>query len=475
MLKKFKDNISQFSSKLKGVSTKHAINIMGKIIKNSSPQQSVNMMSVLEFIAPNKELKEQMSFVKKDFAAKGPWWGLLTKFFTNVNSNCREKLIHNLVVNHSFGSEQKRKEFFKKEKFMPPAFIVISPSMTCNIHCFGCYASEYSKKDDLPFEVFDRVINEAKEMGTHFFTISGGEPFFNKDVFKIFAKHDDCYFLVYTNGTLIDQKLAKKLAKLGNVAPAISVEGFEKETDKRRGKGAWKRINDAMDNLKKEGVIFGFSATPTRINSDILASEKFVDYFIKKGCMFGWFFQYIPIGRKPDVELMATPKQRNELRKFIHNFVRVKKSIFIGDFWNDGPMVGGCMAGGSLYLHINVRGDVEPCVFTHFAVDNIKNKPLKECLKSKFFKVLRDRVQSTRAAHPSSDNLLTPCAIIDNPQVLRDCVREGNARPTHDGAETIICDKKIIKHLDNYSKEYHALVDSVWKKDYCKKCSKGKK
>lgn len=333
--------------------------------------------------------------------------------------------------------------------------------MRCNLNCKGCYAGSYSKEDGLEIEVIDRILKEAKEMGIYFITISGGEPFIRKDMLDIYEKHSDMYFQVYTNGILIDKKMAKKLAELGNVAPAISVEGFEKETDERRGKGVYKKVTKAMRNLKKAGVLFGFSATPTRYNSELLSSEKFIDFYIKKGCYFGWYFQYIPIGKNPDVSLMATPEQRHNLYNRVRE-IRKTKSIFIGDFWNDGPYSEGCIAGGKKYLHINCKGDVEPCVFVHFATDNIKNKSLREALNSPLLKAMRKR-------QPYSENLLMPCIIIDNPHLLREIVKETNARPTHDGAETLVEDKKITEYLDNYSKRMHNLTDKVWSERYANK------
>jgi len=458
-------NFKSLKSQIKGASIKQILNLIEQIIKHSSASQITKLLFLLEVIALGKNLKLTVRSVKNDFQKKGPWYGMMKKLFTKINFNCRKKFIDNLVIKAGFQAESIRNEFAKKEGFRPPWFFVISPSMTCNLRCIGCYAGEYSKKDNLPFKVYDRVIKEGKEMGCYFYTISGGEPFYNEDNLRIFKKHNDCYFLVYTNGTLINKKMAKRIAKLGNIAPAISVEGFKKETDFRRGKGVWDKVMQAMKNLKEEGVIFGFSATPTALNTDILASEKFIDFFIKKGCLFGWYFQYIPIGRDPNINLMAAPEQRDKLRKFVHKKVRKEKPIFIGDFWNDGPYVGGCMAGGSLYFHINVHGDVEPCVFAHFAVDNVKKKSLKNCLKSNFFKILRDRVQSYRAPHRYSDNLLTPCMIIDNPWVLRECVKKGNAHPTHKDAETIIKHPKIVKHLDQYSKRLHQIkLSGMWRK-----------
>ena len=369
-----------------------------------------------------------------------------------LSHNCRKKVAVNLFINALLLGLSRRKAFEKKHGFIPPFHFVMSPTMKCNLKCVGCYAGEYSKREELSFELVDRVLSEAKEMGIHFITISGGEPYAWEPLLSIFEKHNDMYFQTYTNGTLIDEKMAEKLEQLGNVAPAISVEGFEAQTDKRRGTGVFEKVLRAMRTLNERGVMFGFSATPTRYNSDLLSSDEFIDFYVNQGCMFGWYFQYIPIGRHPDVNIMTTPEQRNRLRQRILE-MRATKPIFIGDFWNDGPFVNGCIAGGRAgegYLHINCNGDVEPCVFIHFAVDNIKEKSLKDALQSDFFKAIRCR-------QPYSKNLLTPCLIIDHPWLLREVVREGRARPTHPGAETII-GEEIGDFLDRYAREYARLA-----------------
>ena len=273
--------VTDFHLGVKKSALEKAVWINSQIFKYGSTETIAKLIGILEKLAPDPFYKESFKYIKEDFKKKGPWYQMLNKLFYEIDPKCRQKLISNFAVNNVILGEYKRKEFKKKEGFNPPWFIVISPSMTCNLRCVGCYASEYSKKDDLPYKKLDEVIGEARDMGIYFFTISGGEPFFRKEHLKIFEKYNDCYFLVYTNGTLIDKKLAKKIRELGNVMPGISVEGFEKETDRRRGKGTYKKILTAMKNLKDEGVIFGFSATPTSLNSDILASDKFIDFFIK--------------------------------------------------------------------------------------------------------------------------------------------------------------------------------------------------
>jgi MoaA/NifB/PqqE/SkfB family radical SAM enzyme len=320
--------------------------------------------------------------------------------------------------------------------------------MRCNLRCYGCYAGNYTKDHDLPFEEFDRIIKEGKELGIFLYVVSGGEPFVWDGLMDIFEKHNDCVFQVYTNGTLLDDETCARIVDLGNVIPCISVEGFEKETDERRGPGTFKKITDAMDSLNRRKGVFGFSLTVTRGNADFVTSDDFIDEWVKRGCFLGWVFTYVPVGRNPDISLMPTPEQRRKVGKRVREF-RATRPIFIADFWNDGDYVDGCIAGARKYLHINCHGDVEPCVFAHFAVDNIKGKKLKDVINSPFFAKIKSK-------QPFNQDHRLPCMLIDNPEVLREVVKETGARPTHPGAESLITD--LVPEMDKYACRMRAVV-----------------
>ena len=373
-----------------------------------------------------------------------------------VSPKVREKIVMNLINNAMIQGQPKRMAFAKKYGFNSPNVLVLSPTMKCNLKCYGCYAWQYSKKNDLPYDVCNRVIEEANDIGLYFFVITGGEPFCWSRLYDFLERHHDSLLQIYTNGQLIDNETAKRLAELGNAVLCISVAGFEKETDKRRGKGAWANIMNSMEMLKSNGVLFGFSVTATRENNELVVSDEFIDLFIEKGAFIGWYFNYIPIGKEPEMELMPTPEQREYRRSRIVE-IRKTKKIVVADFWNDGPLVNGCMAGGKNYLHINVNGDVEPCVFVHFATDNIKEKSLIDILTSDFFAGFRKR-------QPYTGNHLRPCCIIDNPHILREIVAESGAYPTHEGAETIVgC---LARPLDKYAGDYKKIADEVWDEEY---------
>ena len=199
-----------------------------------------------------------------------------------LSPNCRTKLIENLFVNAFLvGTDKREIEMPKKEGFKPPMFVVISPTMRCNLRCPGCYAGEYEQHQGLSTELVDRIIREAKAMGTYFITMSGGEVFMRPDMFDIWKEHDDVYFQLYTNGSMIDEGVARRLEECGNVAPMISLEGFRERTEARRGRGVYDRVMTAMDQLREAGVMVGVSFTETRENMEEIASNEILDLLVE--------------------------------------------------------------------------------------------------------------------------------------------------------------------------------------------------
>jgi len=450
-----------YIEKLKTYTSKQTINLIMKALANSSDKNLIRLTYAAERIAP--KFKPEIGKVRKMFEDRSPAYLLAKKLLTEIHPNVRDKMVMNFMIKYILMGPKVREDFQKKEGIPSPATIVISPTMRCNLRCIGCYAGDYSKKDDLPIEYVDKVITEGKEIGTYFYVISGGEAFVRDDMLDIYKKHNDAAFMIYTNGTFIDRDMAFKLQELGNVAPAMSVEGFEKETDARRGKGVWKKVMQAMDNCREAKLLYGFSITPTKFNTEMVYSDELMKILAEdKGCSFGWYFTYIPIGRNPDVGLMQTPEQRLYGWRRV-NYLRNKYPVFIGDFWNDGMHVNGCIAGGRQYLHVNSRGDYEPCVFQHEATHNVRNTSLREALGSPLFRKIREEQKRPIFVN----NRMKPCMIIDHPEILREVVKETGAYPTHGNAQTVLT--KCAAHLDQYSKEYGELSQPFWEKVYVKK------
>ena len=430
-------------------------NAMLKYLSEASDENIIKFMKFARKIPKNPENDVAIGteFIIRALEQKHPAMEVARKIISETHPNVRKKIVENWIVRALLVGTNRREEYTKEYGLRPPPFFVISPSMQCNLNCYGCYAGEYSKEDTgMSFELVDRIVTEAKEIGIHFLVVSGGEPFMRKDLLDIYEKHDDVGFQIYTNGTLLTEKTVNRLAEMGNVMPCISIEGWEKETDERRGKGHFKTIMGAMDRLKAAGVLFGFSVTSTRHNAEIIIEDKFVEMLVEKGAILGWYFTYIPIGREPAVSLMPTPEQRDRQRQRV-SVLRNTHPVLLADFWNDGWLTNGCLSGGERYFHINANGDVEPCVFAHFAMDNIKGKSLVEVLNSPLFRKIRDM-------RPYCTNPNRPCMLIDVPEVSRTAFSMPGVYPTHQGAETLFT--TLSSEMDQYSAEYGKLADKAW-------------
>ena len=247
----------------------------------------------------------------------------------------------------------------------------MDPTSACNLHCTGCWAAEYGNKLNLTYEEMDDIVNQANEMGTYMFLFTGGEPMVRKkDIIRLCEAHNDCVFSAFTNGTLIDEEFADEMLRVKNFVPAISVEGFEEATDDRRGHGTYAAVVRAMDILRRRKLPFGISCCYTSRNYNVIGSEEYFDDMIAKGAKFAWLFTYMPVGKNAVPELMVTAEQRAYMYRKVREFRRTKP-LFTMDFWNDGEYVGGCIAGGRSYCHINAAGDIEPCAFIHYSDSNI--------------------------------------------------------------------------------------------------------
>ncbi|MCI1982191.1 MAG: radical SAM protein [Oscillospiraceae bacterium] len=351
------------------------------------------------------------------------WNRLITDVYDNIDGSVRRKLFENFIVNSAIIGSQRKNRLVEKYDCNLPWAILMDPTSACNLHCTGCWAAEYGNRLNLTFDQLDDVICQGKDLGTYMYIFSGGEPLVRKDdIIRLCEKHSDCEFLAFTNATLIDEAFADEMLRVKNFIPAISIEGYEEETDFRRGKGTYQKVIRAMKILKEKKLPFGASLCYTRKNAETIGSDEYIDFLIDQGCKFAWIFTYIPVGVDAVTDLIATADQRKYMYDQVRKF-RGTKPIFMMDFWNDGEYVNGCIAGGRNYLHINANGDIEPCAFIHYADSNIKDKTILDACRSPLF-------MEYRRNQPFNHDMLRPCPLFDNPGRLAQMVKKSGAHST---------------------------------------------
>jgi MoaA/NifB/PqqE/SkfB family radical SAM enzyme len=371
----------------------------------------------------------------------------------------------NFFINANLIGWKKQEELRNKYNCNIPWAILLDPTSACNLHCTGCWAAEYGNKLNLSFDEIDDIIRQGKDMGVYMYIYTGGEPLVRKaDIIKLCEKHNDCIFLCFTNGTLIDEAFANEMLRVKNFVPAISLEGFEKATDSRRGEGVFNKVLNAMQLLKTKKLLFGISSCYTSVNYDSITSEAYYDMMINSGAYFVWYFHYMPVGNDASPELMPTPEQRYTVYKRIRDY-RTRKPLFAMDFQNDAEFVEGCIAGGRRYLHINANGDVDPCVFVHYSDSNIREKTLLESLRSPLFQAYHD-------GQPFNENMMQPCPMLENPEKLRAMVAKTGAKSTDmQSPETV---EHLCAKCDSYAACWKPKAEEIWEARNAKKAAETK-
>ena len=290
----------------------------------------------------------------------------------------------------------KKRAHWKDQDVPVPPIIIFSITNECNLKCEGCYAQALhdSSEEELDDKELERIVDEASDLGISFFVVAGGEPFMRQALLDITEKYPEMIFLVFTNGLLIDDDVLIRLTKQKNVIPLVSLEGYVKETDSRRGEGTYVHVLELMDKMRQRNMFFGASLTLTEPTFEILTSTSYVEHLVKIACKFFLYLEYTPI--LPGTEqLILSPEQREELMHRMENFRKQFPALFIA-VPGDEAAEGGCLSSGRGFVHISANGDLEPCPYAPFSDVNLKTASLKDALQSRLLNELRKHPEELR-------------------------------------------------------------------------------
>jgi MoaA/NifB/PqqE/SkfB family radical SAM enzyme len=344
---------------------------------------------------------------------------MIKRIFVNTDKKCLRKFIFNMGIKSMRSFKRYKKRLEKGEFF--PAFHFISVTDDCNLNCQGCWVTGKKQKNRMSPEMLHRIISETKAQGSYFFGILGGEPLMYQPMFDVLAKHPDCYFQLFTNGTLLTPEVAEKLRKLSNVTPLISFEGDKEIADiRRRGKDVYRRTTEAVENATNAGLITGVAMSVCKSNLDLALSPEFIQSLIDKGVAYLWYYIYRPVGGDPSVELALNNEEIQTLRQFMVD-ARSEYDIAIIDAYWDEDGNGLCPAATGLSHHINAAGYIEPCPVIQFATDKVNGKPLTEIYReSEFLTALKKEIPGKTSG----------CVLMEDPIWLAEFAERFNARDT---------------------------------------------
>lgn len=297
-----------------------------------------------------------------------------------------------------------------------PPFWFLSITDACNLNCQGCWVTQAGRQ--LSFDTLDSLITDAKAQGCTFFGLLGGEPLLHPDVLRIPQRHRDCYFQLFTNGSLLTDEIGRELRRLGNVSPLISIEGDEEESDRRRGgSDVYAKAVDALAVCRANRLVYGVAASVCRTNIGHVATDRFLQELVARGAHYMWYYIYRPVGPDPAPALALTAEQITDLRRFVVEARHRNPIVIIDSYWDhEGRAL--CPAATGISHHIGPGGDVEPCPVIQFAADNVSDGRLGTDIPESAF---LHRFRTDAAARTRG------CILLEDPAELTRIVRQGGA------------------------------------------------
>lgn len=429
-----------------------------KYIKRDPEKNLVKLVDTAERFAGSMFPKKNFDAFREVVNDKDSVWHTYAmRFINEIDGDVLKSMFLSLGLGAGINGTKAVRANREKYQCNIPFLMLLDPTSACNRKCKGCWSAEYGHLLNLTLDEMRSVIAQGVELGTHLYMYTGGEPLIRKDdILTLCRENPDCTFLAYTNATLIDEAFCLEMKKVGNLALALSIEGDEEATDFRRGEGSYTTSLNAMKLLKKHGLLFGISVCYTAKNVESVTSSEFLDTMVENGVMFGLYFNYMPVGSGAVEELIPSPEQRKYMYKWLRTVRSGKtgKPMFVMDFQDDGEYVGGCIAGGRNYFHINSNGDMEPCVFIHFSDSNIRTHTILQALKNPLF-------QAYWHNQPFNDNHLRPCPMLENPDCLRKIINETGAKSTDlmspESVET------LCSRCDKFAAAWKPVAEDLWK------------
>lgn len=324
------------------------------------------------------------------------------------------RVMTKLMVNgcwKGFLAVNRFKRHAENHSFFPP-FLFISITNQCNLRCQGCWISSAHHANQMSADTLNRVIAESKKNGVYFFGILGGEPLLHTDLFQVMERHSDCYFQVFSNGTLITPEVAAAMRRLGNITPVVSIEGNEAVSDERRGgTHVYERSMQGLENCRRNKLFTGVATSICKSNFADHVSKAFIHDLMDRGVHYLWYYIYRPVGGDPSRHLALSNEEIVQLRRFIVESRRTTPMMIVDTYWDHmGRAL--CPAAKGISHHINPRGDIEICPPIQFAKDNIGDgSNLAERFRqSAFLQEARSFLRETTDG----------CILLDQPMRLRD-------------------------------------------------------
>lgn len=266
------------------------------------------------------------------------------------------------------------------ELIHPLGQIFMEITNACNLKCIHCYNDSGQKRvGELTLKEIYQVIDEAKNLGVLRITLSGGEPLVHPHFFEIaqYIRDQGLELELFTNGTLITKKVAKKLKELAFLQVSVSLDSLTPEIhDFFRGrKGAWKKTMDGIYYLKRESIKIKPAVALSKLNLEEVIGLR--TFFFEEGFTDYQLMPVFATRRKKLLDVGITPE---EYEKAVRDVFILEKDHKTKSKSLDEPRKTVNCGIGTYSVVVRSDGGVIPCsAFGDEAlVGNVRDQSLKD-------------------------------------------------------------------------------------------------
>ncbi|MEE9584228.1 MAG: radical SAM protein [Candidatus Brocadiales bacterium] len=311
----------------------------------------------------------------------------------------------------------------------------------CNLECIHCRRLDVAKElaeDDLSTEEAFSFIDDLATLGSPILVLSGGEPLYRPDIFEIarYARSKGLKVALATNGTLVDEAVARRIVDAEVQRVSISFDGADAEThdEFRKLPGSFDRAIEGFKHLKKLGMSMQVNSTIAKHNVHQL--RDVYNLAVSLGADALHIFMLVPVGCGVEIaedQMLSAEKYEESLHLFYelarkariqtkatcapHYFRIVREKAAESGMPNDpsmmvprgghpggghpgghpggapaamAAMTRGCLAGTGVCF-VSHKGEVFPCGYLPVTSGNVRTQSLAEIWRgSKVFTKLRN-------------------------------------------------------------------------------------
>jgi MoaA/NifB/PqqE/SkfB family radical SAM enzyme len=315
----------------------------------------------------------------------------------------------------------RRRKFRRKNGFKPPLAVILNPGDYCQLNCEGCItgAERQGKRSVLSLETMESVAQQLHGFGSRSVTIMGGEPFHTAsrdNVYALMRRFSKHIFSIFTNGIGLTREVADVAAENCNSIFLLSCNGVGEMSDRTRGAGSFRGVENAIGYLNRNNVPYSVSATVMEYNLEHLCSEDFIRYFEDRGAIGILYVLFMPL----DGEYKGRMPTREQVERFRARLAEQQtRSRMLLQSYTNLTNTSACRA-GTHHFYVNADGEVSPCFAISYSMGNVHEQRLEDILTSPFahdFRQMREEMPKK-------------CAAIADPQRIIKTAEQHGLRPT---------------------------------------------